>query len=315
MPETPETCRVEHGITVSAPAAQVYDLIADVTNWPQVFPPTIHVEQLERSDTGERIRIWATANGEAKAWTSRRVLDSAERRIEFRQELSTPPVGAMGGTWIVEPLAEDEARVRLLHDYRAVDDDPAKLEWIDQAVDRNSTSELAALKANAELAIGRRDLLFTFDDTVEIAGAGKDVYDFLNEADRWEERLPHVAKVALHEDTPGLQVLEMDTMTKDGSTHTTKSVRVCFPSTKIVYKQVVVPALMTLHTGRWLLTDTDDGVVAASRHTVAINEANVTSVLGEGAGVAEAKEFVHKALSGNGLATLGHAKEYAESRR
>ena len=55
------------------------------------------------------------------------------------------------------------------------------------------------------------------------------------------ERLPHVARVVLTEDTPGLQFLEMDTRTKDGSTHTTKSVRVCFPDTRIAYKQITLP--------------------------------------------------------------------------
>ena len=45
------------------------------SNWPRIFPPTIHVDQVERDGTQERIRIWATANGEPKNWTSRRTLD------------------------------------------------------------------------------------------------------------------------------------------------------------------------------------------------------------------------------------------------
>ena len=77
----------------------------------------------------------------------------------------------MGGTWIIEPLSADESRVRLLHDYRAVDDDPERLAWIEQAVDRNSRSELAALKANVELATGSADLVLTFEDTVAIKGS------------------------------------------------------------------------------------------------------------------------------------------------
>ena len=94
-------------------------------NWPRLFPPTVYVDH-GWSVTGseERIRIWATANGEAKNWTSRRALDPEALRISFRQEVSSPPVAAMGGTWIVEPITADESRVRLLHDYRAVDDDP-----------------------------------------------------------------------------------------------------------------------------------------------------------------------------------------------
>ncbi|ONI90822.1 cyclase [Actinosynnema sp. ALI-1.44] len=311
----PGTRHVEHEIKVRAPAEVVYQLIADVANWPRMFPPSVHVEYLERGDTGERIQIWATANGEAKTWTSRRVLDPEALCVEFRQEVSQPPVGAMAGAWVIEPISAGESRVRLLHVFRAVDDDPKKLDWIDKAVDLNSESELAALKSNAELAAGAPALSLTFDDTLQVNGSGKDVYDFINDAQLWQERLSHVVKVSLSEDTPGLQVLAMDTRTKDGSVHTTKSVRVCFPHTKIAYKQTQVPALMTLHTGQWLLVENEGGVEVTSRHTVVINEANIAEVLGAGADVEDARKFVRTALGTNSLATLAHAKEYAESRR
>lgn len=308
---------VEHQITVNAPAADIFGLLADVRNWPRLFPPTVHVDHVERSADSERIRIWATANGEVKNWTSRRVLDPARAQIEFRQEVSSPPVASMGGTWLVEPVSKTASRVRLLHDYRAIDDDPEYLAWISKAVDSNSRAELAALKAGAEQAAAGGELTFSFEDTVMVGGAGKDVYDFLNEAQLWQERLPHVARAVLTEDSPGLQILEMDTRTEDGSVHTTKSVRVCFPYHKIVYKQVTLPALMTLHTGRWLvIEDPGDGggVTVTSQHTVSINEASIGKILGPGAGVAQARDFVRKALSTNSLTTLRHAKEYAERR-
>ncbi|MFD5268540.1 aromatase/cyclase [Streptomyces sp. NPDC058335] len=305
---------VEHEITVSAPAAAVYRLIAEVENWPRVFPPTIYVDHLEREGDTERIRIWATANGEAKNWTSRRVLDPAGLRIEFRQEVSTPPVAAMGGTWIIEPQDAGTSRIRLLHDYRAVDDDPDGLRWIDEAVDRNSRSELSALKTNVELAHAAEEVTFSFEDSVRIDGSAKDAYDFINEAHLWQERLPHVASVRLDEEVPGLQTLEMETRAKDGSTHLTKSYRVCFEGRKIAYKQVTLPALMTLHTGYWTFTQDADGTTASSQHTVVLNTGNIARILGPRAGVAEAREYVRTALSTNSRATLGHAKAHAEAR-
>lgn len=313
MPK-PGPREVEHEITVSAPATAVYRLIAEVENWPRIFPPTIHVDHVEKGDRTERIRIWATANGEAKNWTSRRTLDPEELRIGFRQEVSAPPVAEMGGTWVIEPVSDTVSRIRLLHDYRAVDDDPAGLAWIDEAVDRNSRSELAALKENVERVVASEELTFSFEDTVQIAGSAKDVYDFVNDAHLWAERLPHVASVRLDEDTPGLQTLEMDTRAKDGSTHTTKSYRVTFPHRKIAYKQVTLPALMTLHTGYWTFAENDAGVAASSQHTVTINTENITRVLGADATVADAREYVQAALSTNSRATLGHARDYAEAR-
>jgi aromatase len=249
-----------------------------------------------------------------KNWTSRRALDPGDLRIEFRQEVSAPPVASMGGTWLMEPVSAAECRVRLLHDYRAIDDDPDSLLWIEQAVDSNSRSELAALKANAELDDGSPEgRLFSFADTVRINGSAQDAYDFLNEAQLWEERVPHVTRVDLQENTPGLQILEMDTRAIDGTTHTTKSVRVCFPHSKIVYKQVTLPPLMSLHNGCWSLAEDGDGVLVTSEHTVVINTANIEKVLGAAAGIPEAREFVKKALSANSQATLGHAREHAEA--
>ncbi|MFO7284410.1 MAG: aromatase/cyclase [Thermobifida fusca] len=304
-----------HTIVVQAPAARVYELIADVEQWPQLFPPTIHAERIEHSGNQERIRIWATANGDVKGWTSRRTLDPAARRIDFRQEVSAPPVAAMGGSWILEPLDEHSCRVALLHDYRAVDDDPEKLEWISQAVDRNSTAELAALKTGVETLASGDDRLLSFEDSVRVHGSAKDLFDFINRADLWAERLPHVARVELTEDTPGLQILEMDTRSTDGTTHTTRSVRVCLDNQRIVYKQLVLPALLSLHTGRWTFVEDGDSTIATSQHTVVINTDRITDVLGAGADLAQARKAVREALGANSRATLGLAKAYAEERR
>lgn len=310
------TREVAHEIDVAAPADKVYGLVADVANWPRIFPPTVYVDRVEGDTTQERIRIWATANGTPKNWTSRRTLDPAARRIEFRQERSAPPVASMGGTWIIEETGPASCHVRLLHDYRAVEDHPRRLEWIDKAVDRNSKAELAALKYHAELDAQAEELTLSFTDSVRVNGAAKDVYDFVNEAGAWQERLPHVASVRLREESPGLQVLRMETLTKDGDKHTTESVRVCFPHHKIVYKQTTLPVLMALHTGYWQFDEGEDGVTTAtSQHTVVVNAEAIGRVLGKDAGVPEARAFLREALGNNSRTTLEHAKNYAEQRR
>jgi aromatase len=305
--------RAEHEIVVGAPARRVYELIADASKWPEIFPPTVHAECFGQDGDSELIRIWATANGTARTWTSRRRHNPEGMSIEFRQERSQHPVGGMGGMWIVQPLSSSGCRVRLLHDFFAASDDPADLDWISRAVDRNSATELQALKASAELTGLEQPV--AFEDTVTVDGTAEDVYDFLNEAQLWQERLPHVARVSLEEETSGLQVLEMDTRTKDGSVHTTRSVRVCQPHTSIIYKQIVLPALMKMHTGRWLIEPRDPaGVSVTSRHTVRIDESRITEVMGEDADLKSAQRFVRDALSANSLATLHLAKSYAEQR-
>ena len=303
----------EHEIKIAGPAESVYRLLAHAENWPQLFPPNIYVDHVERGEREERIRIWATAGDTVKNWTSRRTLDPDKLRIDFRQEVSTPPVAAMGGTWQIEALPSGETLVRLGHDFRATDDDG--LTWLEEVVDRNSRSELDSLKALAEsMGPATDELTCSFEDTVQIKGAAQDVFDFIYEADRWTERLPHVNTVRLAEPAPGLQTLEMDTLSKDGSTHTTKSHRVGLAPHRIAYKQTTLPALITLHTGLWTFTPNDDGVAASSQHTFTVNTDNIAKVLGADATVRDAIAYVRTALSTNSMATLGIAREYVEGR-
>jgi len=310
-----EQHRSLHSTTVAAPAEAVYAIIADVTRWSQFFAPNVHVEYLEQGEGHERIRIWATANGEVKTWVSRRALDAANLKVTFRQEVSQAPVASMGGTWLVTPIDEAHSLLELYHDFTAVDDLPENIAWINAALDRNSEAELAGIRDVAELGAELDELVFTFDDTVHVAGDGADVFDFLNRADLWPERLPHVASLDLQEETEGIQVMAMDTRTADGSVHTTKSIRVVFGDDRIVYKQIAVPALMTAHTGRWTIVPVDGGVDVTSRHTVTLKPSAIERILGEGKTVSDAREYVHRALSTNSTTTLKHALAFAEARR
>jgi aromatase len=305
----------EHTTAVAAPADTVFGLLADVAGWPQLFAPTIHVEVLKDDPSGEQLlQIWATARGSARTWTSKRQLDAGARRISFRQTVPSAPLAWMTGEWQVTPEPKG-CSVTLLHDYRVVDDDPAGEELVAAAVENNSVAELSALKTAAERAERLGDLLLVFSDSETITGSAQDVYDFINDADRWPERLPHVSRLEFAEVEPGIQTVDMDTVSPDGSTHNTTSVRVAFPDRRtIVYKQLRVPEAMSVHTGRWVLEQNGGTVTATSWHTVVLDPDGIRKVLGPQAGPADARALVRKALGTNSLTTLRHAKSYAESR-
>lgn len=306
--------RTTHEVTVAAPAGVVYGLISDAVRWPLFFPPNVHVEQLEFDGERERLRMWATANGQIKSWTSRRVLDPAERRVEFRQELPARPVQSMGGTWIVEPLGADRSRLTLLHDFTVAGDDADDAAWVERATDTNSRAELANLARLAERWDRLDDLVLSFEDSVRVNGPAELVYDFLYRVADWPELVPHVSRLDVVEDEPGVQVMSMDTVTADGSAHTTESVRVCFPQAgRIVYKQTATPLLMSAHTGEWSVVPDETGVTVTSQHSVVLREENIERVLGEGADVAAARRYVREALGRNSTATMTLAKKHAES--
>lgn len=304
--------RTEHTITVAARPEHAYDVIADVAAWPHLFPPTVHAEEVSRDGDEQVIRIWAFANGEVRSWTSRRWLDRAGMRIRFRQEVSSPPVASMGGEWIMR-AAGDRTEVVLTHEFEAVDDDPAQVEWITKAIDRNSGQELESLRRTAERLAENDKLVVSFADTVVIAGELPEVYDFIYRCQDWPDRLPHVSRLDVAEDEPGVQVMEMDTRSPDGDVHTTKSVRVCFADDRIVYKQTMTPKIMTAHTGEWQFTRCPEGVLATSRHTVLIAPDAVTDVLGPQGTVDDARTAIRDALGTNSLTTLRRAKAYVEN--
>jgi aromatase len=305
----------EHRVSIQAPAEAVYDLLADVTRWPLYFPPTVHAERLSGDERSERIRLWATANGVVKNWTSLRSLDREALRIGFRQEISQDPVAAMSGEWILEPKSPTETLAVLTHDFTAVRDDPAQVRWINDAVDRNSAAELDSLKRTAEFHDRAEEAVLSFGETILVEGTVETAYDFIYDCGKWPDRLPHVSGVRLTEDEPNLQSMEMDTRAPDGSLHTTHSLRVCVPHSKIVYKQTVTPPIMAAHTGLWLFLPEPGGVAVISEHSVVINAEAVPEVLGAGTTVAEAGERVRQALTANSHRTLMSTKQYVEERR
>ena len=302
-----------HIVNVNAPAKTIYGLIADVTKWPYIFSPTVHVQTMQLDDNNERLRLWAFANGQVRTWASRRTLDPGCLRIRFHQVITSPPVESMGGEWVIEPLADGSTRVVLLHDFTIINDDPDDRAFVTRAVDHNSNAELAALKRAAELGDDFGMLVLSFTDSITVNAPVERVYDFLYRADLWPERLPHVARLELEESVPNVQSMVMDTRSTDGSIHTTRSVRVCFPNEAIVYKQTETPEIMAAHTGRWDVRETPSGVQLSSQHTVVIRPEVIPKVLGPDGTVQLAREKIQHALSTNSMTTMQHAKKAAES--
>lgn len=306
--------RTRHCVDVDARPGVVYGLIADAVRWPLFFPPNVHVERLEFDGRAERLRMWARANGEVRSWISQRTQDPQERRITFRQTRPQAPVETMDGTWTVEERPGGTSRLTLLHTFTVAGDRPDDVAWVERACETNSRAELDNLKRLAERWTRLDELVLSFEDSVRVNGPAELVYDFLYRVSDWPELLPHVSRLDLAEDTPGVQVMTMDTVTGDGSTHTTESVRVCFPHAgRIVYKQTATPALMEAHTGEWSVVPDATGVTVLAQHSVVLREEAIEAVLGPGADLGSARRYIREALGRNSTATLRLAKAHAES--
>lgn len=306
---------VTHRIEVAAPAQAVYRIVSDVSLWPLYFPPTVRAERVSGDDSGELIRIWALANGELRTWQSRRTFCLAQRRVEFEQVQPREPVAAMGGAWSIEEKGDGLCTVILDHHYRATGDDAANLDRIARAVETNSVAELEHLRRAVERAERENELLLDFSDTETIAGSVEDTYDFIYDVAKWPERIPHVLRIELREDEAGLQYMEMDTRTPDGSVHTTVSGRVCTPSRRIVYKQTKLPPALQAHTGEWVFEPAPGGAVTVTaRHQVILDPEGIAALPKPPESLGAARAAVRNALGANSRATLARARDFVEKR-
>ncbi|MYS89687.1 MULTISPECIES: aromatase/cyclase [Streptomyces] len=296
--------RTEHSLTIAAPADELYAVVADVTRWPAVFEPTVAVRHLERVGRTERFQIWAEVNGRVVTWRSTRVLDGDRRVIIFHQEHSAPPFARMSGAWFFRASADGSTEVVLRHRFAVAD--PGALADAERALEANSTRELNALAGVVASGHPVDEVTFSFTDTMVLERPVEETYAFVEHAERWERTLPHVTRVVLEEPAPGVQHLEMDTAV-DGTSHTTRSVRICRQPGWIAYKQRVTPPLLAGHSGEWIFESHPEGTLAVARHTVTLRPEAIPRLLGPGASVADARAHVREALGRNSRATLGHA--------
>jgi C7-C12 aromatase (ARO/CYC) len=317
----PEAQLTSQQVTVAAPAQTIFDLVAAMEDWPQFVALLMHAEILGAADgyraDGDRredvVRRWFLAGpGQVRVRTSRRCLDPDGLRITLT-DIEPGPARLEGSAeWRFEPLPDGTTRVELNHRVVPAGDEPGPADS-PAMLARHAQELLSAVKDAAERRAELAELVLSFTDSLFIAAADTaEAYRVLYEADKWPERLEHVTALTMAEPEPGIQFFDMETWTLDGAAHTTRSVRVCLPNRKIVYKQIGLPVLLDAHTGHWEFTPTPEGIIASSRHTVTIKP-SMLSALGEGTTVADARRYLRRVLSANSMKNLQLAKRYAEA--
>lgn len=303
-------------VTVAAPANAVFDLIVDVARWPQFFTTIIHTKvEAGDGDATDVVRCWGVRGRDAvRVWSARRWIDTGALRIDFDNDPPPPGVRSQQGRWTVEATGDGTCEVSLSHAFDCGDDVPAEIaERIAAEFAKHSAAQLAELKDAAERAADLDELVIGWEDTLFVSGDAADAWVVLYEADKWPERIPHVASIDMTEPAPGVQFFDMDTSTPDGRAHTTRSVRVCFPHELIVYKQTTLPPMLEAHTGHWRFAQTPEGVIVGARHTVTLKK-SALSQLGPDTTVAAARRYARKVLGTNSMKNLQIAKAYAEER-
>lgn len=299
---------VRHTTIVNAPVALVFDLVAGLERWPEFHGPSVHAERLGHRDGAELVQHWWVIDDHTvRSWQARWRFHRDALRISYEFDPEEPGAAPSRGQFAFLSSSERSTEIRAEQTVSGAGSfHPERVEReLRELVDR-----FADAAAHSE---ERRDLVVDFEDPLFVAGPLDDAYRYLYEADKWPERIPHVSRLILEEPVPDVQFFDMETQTPDGSSHTTRSVRVCLSGNKIVYKQIRLPKLLDGHTGHWKFTPTREGFILAARHTATIRP-DALPILGPGTTVLDARRYLRRVLSANSMSNLQLAKAYAEER-
>ncbi|UQX05322.1 aromatase/cyclase [Streptomyces sp. RerS4] len=304
--------RMSFAVDAAAPAGVLYGLVADTTRWPLLVPATVHVERLDFDGIRDRYFMWAGPDGNVRQSVWRRTLDPERLRVDFHQEVPTAPVTSTAGSWSVEALAPGWSRLTLEQYVTVAGNRAGDVHQTRVETEADARATLTRIRELAERWNRLDALTLSFEDSARIEGPAEPVYAFLYEVGAWPGRVPHIARADVAEDRPGIQVVSTDTLTPDGSVHTTDSVRVCFPAAgRILHKQTRPSPLLAAHTGEWSVLPDPDGVTVVSRHDVLLDEAMVERAFGPDADLAEARRSVREALGRESEATLRLTRDHA----
>lgn len=269
-------------------------VLADVTAWPLFASSVIYARALEVTDEAETFDLWLSTTAGVRRVALRR------RTVEEVTELGFGP-GPGAPTTVLRYHA----------DTRVIERDTDGAGGVFGAA---ITRLLDELTESAALPGGPDDWVYTFEDVVRTHGRVLDLFDFLRRLELWPQRLAHVHDVDYTEDADGVQTVRLTVVGPDGTRHPVPSIRLCLGGSRVVYKPATVPPIARAHLGQWSVSQHAGEVTVSGRHSVLLDPAGITRVLGAGAGLDQATRLVRSALGAHSLATLEAAKTYAESR-
>jgi len=105
---------VKRSVLVPYSAAQMFDLVAAVDQYPQFMPWCGGARILEHTESGMRASITISFAGVRQAFTTHNTHDYPN---SIRLALVDGPFSALEGLWEFQPLAEDACKVVFTLDY------------------------------------------------------------------------------------------------------------------------------------------------------------------------------------------------------
>jgi ribosome-associated toxin RatA of RatAB toxin-antitoxin module len=302
--------RTERDTVVAAPAPQVLALLAEVADWPLLLARIVHVEPLAPDGAARLAHVWSLSPRGIDDWVCRVLADPDAGALHVAHVVARPPASALSARWHAEPLAAGRCRLTLSQQFEAIADDPDAVRLLGRLFGATAESDLASLREAARIHAAHPGCRFAFGERVPLeSGASPDAaFDFLSRPEKWPEHVPGIASMALREEQPGTQWLEMGVEEPDGSVRAEMTARLCFPGRRLIVQKDVRPrVLLYSHTSSFTVELQADGGAISCRHTVVLDPDAVAAALGPEATLADASDKVRRVVSAESLVTLRRA--------
>ncbi len=146
----------DNSVVINAPIDFVWERMMDVENWPNLFSEYAEAKILKSE--GDTIEFRLTTHpdpeydGQVWSWVSERTVDPATRTSKSRR-IETGPFEYMNIEWYFEETAEG-TNMRWVQDFSMKPDAPADDETAQEYMNKNTRTQMDAIKARLEEQAG-----------------------------------------------------------------------------------------------------------------------------------------------------------------
>lgn len=308
-----------HAIEINADIENVYGICANVLKWPEYFPPCKKAQIISEDKNVQVIQITAQSNETEFTWQSERRLYHASYRIDFHQSEPSPLVKYMQGVWRAIKLHKGvlltlehvfEVKDNVEGIVESVTSNEDALAFMHRTIENNSRKELESIKQILEKSkLGRTEVIFS--EVIEINATPEQVYKVLYNAKEWPQLLPHCKKITMLYEDGNNQEFEMTVIGSQDKIEVMRSIRQGHANNIIEYFQPSLPPALKRHEGKWIITETKNGVNLEAWHSITLSEEGVRSLWGE-MEIEKASQIVEQAIKRNSMTTMQTIKSYLE---
>ena len=102
-----------NSITINAPRQRVFEVVSDLSRWPELLPHYRYIRTLDKGKKGNIVQMAATRSGIPISWVSEYWTDPAALELHFLHLRKWTK--GMKVVWTLTPL-RDGTRVEIMHD-------------------------------------------------------------------------------------------------------------------------------------------------------------------------------------------------------